>query len=67
VEPSPLGGVVAVGVFVFSFGRFLAQIFVYRPELWRGDGFRTKMHVFFLATWGYLSVTFAALGWKQLA
>lgn len=65
-EETSLGKVVSVGLFVFAFARLLAQIFIYDSKLWRGHSFNTKMHIFFLVTWSYLSVVFALLVRHQM-
>jgi hypothetical protein len=61
--PSPLSRAVLAGLTIFWGARMLAQWFVYSPDIWRGNRFRTVMHYVFSATWIYVTVTFAAALW----
>jgi hypothetical protein len=38
---------------------------VYKPELWRGKRFETRVHVLFGFLWAYLAVSFGAGAWRQ--
>jgi len=61
--PSPLSRAVLAGLTIFWGARMLAQWFVYSPDIWRGNRFRTVMHYVFSVTWIYVTVTFAAALW----
>ena len=56
--PSALSSAVLAGMAVFWFCRLLAQFFAYDAVLWRGDRFRTFMHVAFSALWCYVTATY---------
>jgi hypothetical protein len=60
LEPSRLGVWVLGGVTAFWGLRLLFQLFVYKPEIWRGNGFRTFFHVAFTAFWVYVVVIYAS-------
>lgn len=55
----PLDGmwpkVVFGGFSVFWGARLAIQFFVYSPQHWRGNRFRTLMHVVFSVTWTLLT------------
>lgn len=60
LEPTPLGRLVAAGLVVFWGARLLAQFLVYDRRLWKGDRFRTAMHVVFSFIWLYATCVY---GW----
>ena len=60
LEPSPLSRAVLTGMAIFWLFRLAFQWFVYDPSIWRGDRFRTAMHVIFSAFWMYVVLTYAA-------
>jgi hypothetical protein len=43
---------------LFWFCRLLAQFLAYDSALWRGDHFRTFMHIAFTALWCYVTATY---------
>jgi hypothetical protein len=45
---------------VFWLCRMLAQWFAYDAAIWRGNPFRTTMHVVFSALWIYVTATYGA-------
>jgi hypothetical protein len=45
----------------------LVQWFYYSPAVWRGNRFNTTMHCVFSAAWVYMTTTFAAALWSNLA
>jgi hypothetical protein len=59
LEPGPLPRAVLIGLIVMWTARLLAQWFFYDPSLWRGDRFRTFMHVLFSVLYAYFVATFA--------
>lgn len=58
LEPSALSRAVLAGMVVFWLCRLLAQWFAYDAAVWRGDRFRTAMHVAFSALWIYVTATY---------
>jgi hypothetical protein len=59
LEPTPLGRAVVGGLALFWLLRLLTQLFIYDPEIWRGNRFYTAMHYVFLSLWLFLAGTFA--------
>jgi hypothetical protein len=59
LAPGPLPRAVLIGLVVMWSARLLAQWFFYDPILWRGDPFRTFMHVLFSVLYAYFVATFA--------
>src|SRR5215472_5860311 len=49
VRPDRLGRAILAGMTVFWLCRLLAQFFAYDSAIWRGNRFRTWMHVVFSA------------------
>lgn len=62
VQPSPVNRAVTGGLALFWGLRFLAQHLFYSPQHWRGNRFRTIMHVAFSLLWVYLCATYS-LAW----
>jgi hypothetical protein len=60
LEPSALSRAVLAGMVVFWLCRLLAQWFAYDAAVWRGDRFRTLMHVVFSALWIYVTATYGS-------
>jgi hypothetical protein len=60
VEGGPLSRAVLGGLAAFWTGRWLCQFFVYRPDLWRGNAFRTVAHALFALLWTFLAAVYAA-------
>ncbi|HKN22696.1 MAG TPA: hypothetical protein VJX73_14830 [Terracidiphilus sp.] len=60
LEPNALSRAVLVAMVVFWLCRMLAQWFVYDAAIWRGDSFRTVMHIVFSALWIYVTATYGA-------
>lgn len=49
---------VLAGMAAFWLCRLLAQFFAYDAAIWRGNRFRTIMHVTFSALWCYVTATY---------
>ena len=58
LEPGVLSRAILVGMVIFWLCRLLAQWFAYDAAIWRGDRFRTAMHVAFSALWIYVTATY---------
>jgi hypothetical protein len=65
LAPGPLPRAVLNGLIVMWTARLLAQWFFYDPSLWRGDPFRTFMHVLFSVLYAYFVTTFALALYAQ--
>lgn len=63
---SKLAMVVTALLFLFWTARLVFQFFVYSPKLWRGQAFRTAMHVFFSLLWIWMVVTYGTLLYVQM-
>ncbi len=63
LHPGPLSRAILVGMTVFWLCRLLAQFFAYDPAIWRGDRFRTRMHVVFTLLWCYVTLVYAMALW----
>jgi hypothetical protein len=55
-----LSRAILAGMVFFWFCRLFVQIFVYDAAIWRGDRFRTAMHVAFSALWVYVTATYGS-------
>jgi hypothetical protein len=64
LDPAPLSRAVLAGMAVFWFCRLACQWFVYDSALWRGNRFRTAMHVVFSVFWVYLVLTYSGALYK---
>jgi len=64
LEHTPLAQAILFGLALFWTVRLIFQLFVYSPKLWRGDAFRTAMHILFTCVWTYFAGTFG-IGWIQ--
>lgn len=53
-----LGKKVSLGLGVFWSIRFIFQLLVYSPKLWKGKKFETSMHIVFTVFWIYMSSLF---------
>ena len=58
LEPGALSRAILAAMVVFWLCRLLAQWFAYDAAIWRGDRFRTAMHVVFSALWVYVTATY---------
>jgi len=58
VEPQALSRAILAGMVVFWGSRLVAQFTAYESAIWRGDRFRTRMHVAFSVFWIYLTGAF---------
>jgi hypothetical protein len=65
--PSAVSRTVLGGFVVFWLLRLLTQLFVYDASLWRGDRFKTAVHVLFAAFWTYLVSVYGTALWIQTA
>ena len=66
LTPTPLGLAVAGGILVFWIVRLIVQWFVYDWRLWRGNRFRTGVHLGFTILWCYLVLAFGLAFRAQL-
>ena len=55
LHPGPLSRAILSGMTAFWLCRLLAQFFAYDSAIWRGDRFRTGMHVVFSLLWCYVT------------
>jgi hypothetical protein len=58
LQPSALSRAILAAMVVFWLCRMLAQWFAYDAAIWRGNPFRTVMHVVFSALWIYVTATY---------
>jgi hypothetical protein len=58
LRPGTLSRTVLAGMATFWLCRLLAQFFAYDRAIWRGDRFRTFMHVAFSLLWCYVTATY---------
>ena len=59
LRPGTLSRAVLAGMTMFWLCRLLAQFVAYDREIWRGDRFRTFMHVACSLLWCYVTATYA--------
>lgn len=59
LEPTRLARLVLGGIAGFWALRLYCQWFVYDRSLWRGDTFRTVVHVVFTLVWAYFVAVYA--------
>lgn len=57
LRPGTLSRAVLAGMATFWLCRLLAQFVAYDRAIWRGDRFRTFMHVAFSLLWCYVTAT----------
>jgi hypothetical protein len=57
LAPGPLSRALLAGMTFFWFCRLMCQWFVYDSAIWRGNRFRTIMHVVFSMFWIYVVLT----------
>jgi hypothetical protein len=53
-----LGRQLMLAFSIFWFTRFVFQLFVYSPALWKGKRFETIVHILFTLLWMYFTVVF---------
>ena len=58
VRPGTLSRAILAGLAAFWLCRLLAQFVAYDSSIWRGNRFRTAMHVAFSALWCYVTATY---------
>lgn len=58
LRPDVLSHAVLAGMATFWLCRLAAQFVAYDSAIWRGDRFRTSMHVAFSLLWCYVSSTY---------
>jgi hypothetical protein len=58
LRPDTLSRAVLAGMATFWFCRLLAQFVAYDSAIWRGDRFRTFMHVVCSLLWCYVTATY---------
>lgn len=59
LRPGPLSRALLAGMTAFWFCRLVAQFFAYDSAIWRGNRFRTCMHVAFALLWCYVTAIYA--------
>jgi len=64
LSPAPLPLLVTGGIAIFWATRLVVQWAVYRPELWRGKPFETKVHWAFTFLWSYFTAVFGVATWE---
>ena len=60
LRPSAMTRALLAAMVVFWLCRLLAQFFAYDAAIWRGDRFRTWMHVMFGTFWAYVTATYGS-------
>lgn len=58
LHPGPLSRAILAALVTFWFCRMLAQFFAYDADIWRGNRFRTSMHVVFSLIWCYVTAVY---------
>lgn len=58
LRPAALNRALLAAMATFWLCRLLAQFFAYDSAIWRGDRFRTFMHVAFALLWCYVTATY---------
>jgi hypothetical protein len=58
LQPASLDRAILAGATTFWLCRLLAQFLAYDAAIWRGDRFRTFMHVAFAILWCYVSAVY---------
>jgi len=58
LRPNALNRALLAAMVTFWLCRLLAQFFAYDSAIWRGDRFRTFMHVAFALIWCYVTATY---------
>jgi hypothetical protein len=58
LRPTALNRALLGAMAVFWFCRLVVQFFVYDSAIWRGDRFRTFMHIAFALLWCYVAATY---------
>lgn len=58
LRPAALNRALLAAMVTFWLCRLLAQFFAYDSAIWRGDRFRTFMHVAFVLIWCYVTATY---------
>ena len=66
LKGSKLALVVTALLFLFWTARLIFQFWVYSPKLWRGQPFRTAMHVLFSLLWLWMVVTYGGVLYYQV-
>jgi hypothetical protein len=59
LRPNPLSRAILAALVAFWLCRLFAQFFAYDVAIWRGNRFRTSMHVFFSLLWCYVTAVYA--------
>jgi hypothetical protein len=58
LRPAALNRALLAAMVTFWLCRLIAQFFAYDSAIWRGDRFRTFMHVAFALIWCYVTATY---------
>ncbi len=61
-----LGNRICLGLGLFWLTRLYFQFFVYSPQVWRGKGFETSVHVIFSALWIYFTAVFLLVYYNNM-
>jgi hypothetical protein len=64
VRPDRLARAILAGMTAFWLCRLLAQFLAYDSAIWRGNRFRTWMHVAFSTLWLYITTIYAVALWS---
>jgi hypothetical protein len=59
LHPGPLSRAVLAALVIFWLCRLFAQFFAYDAAIWRGNRFRTCMHIFFSLLWIYVTAVYS--------
>jgi hypothetical protein len=59
LRPEPLNRAILAGMALFWLCRLLTQFFGYDAALWRGNRFRTCMHIAFSILWCYVTAVYS--------
>lgn len=66
IAGSKLALLVTALLFLFWTARLIFQFWVYSPKLWRGQPFRTAMHILFSLLWIWMTTTYGTLLYFQI-
>lgn len=58
LRPTALSRALLASMAAFWLCRLFAQFYAYDSNIWRGNRFRTRMHIAFAALWSYVTATY---------
>jgi len=67
LRPGTLSRALLAAMTAFWFCRLLAQFFAYETAIWRGNRFRTVLHIAFSLLWCYVTAIYAIALWATWA